>query len=196
MARLGYDALRRPGRRLGHQRHAPRSARQDPDHWPASTSTCRSPRPTRRPSAISPTAEQAALASLENSAEVGHGLLQGAVDPPPDPRLRPRRLARRPVRLDRREVLGLDRLRRPPRERPDPRRAARQRDALLAARHRRLVGPPLLGEHPPGQPVDLRPAGDTLDIPAGCSIFPKETPAPLPSLGRPALHRHPLLERA
>ena len=48
--------------------------------------------------------------------------------------------------VDPREVLGLDRLRRPSRERPHPRRAARQPHALLAPRRRRLVGPHLLGE--------------------------------------------------
>ena len=63
---------------------------------------------------------------------VGLGLLEAAVDAPADARLRARRLAGRPVRVDPREVLGLDRLRRPSRERAHPRRAARQRDALLA----------------------------------------------------------------
>ena len=37
---------------------------------------------------------------------------------------------------------------------------------------------------------------DTVDVPAGCSIFPKETPAPVAPLGRAPLHRHPPLERA
>ncbi len=50
-----------------------------------------------------------------------------------------------PAGLDRREVLGVDRLRRSPRERPDPRRDARQRDALLGDRLRRRRRPGCTG---------------------------------------------------
>ena len=77
---------------------------------------------------------------------MGLRLLQAAVHPTADARLRAGRLPRRTAGLDRREVLGVDRLRRPPRERAQPRRNARQRDALLGHRHRRLVGPAVLGE--------------------------------------------------
>ena len=81
---------------------------------------------------------------------LGLGLLQAAVDPAADPGLRPDRFAGRPGGVDPREVLGVDRLRRPPGEHPQPRRAARQRHALLGDRVGRLVGPALLGELRPG----------------------------------------------
>ena len=98
----------------------------------------------------------------------GFGLLQGAVDPPADRRLRPGRLAGRAVRLDRGEVLVLDRLRRRPGQRPVPRRDARQRDVLLAAR---APGPPRPGSTGrTAPPAFLGP----VTVPVGCSIFPKE----------------------
>ena len=62
------------------------------------------------------------------------------------------------------------------RERPRPRRAARQRDAVLAPRHRRLVGAAVLGELQAGLGAFSRSTRDTVDVPAGCSIFPKEIP--------------------
>ena len=71
-----------------------------------------------------------------------------------------------------------------------PRPAARQRDALLAARRRRVVGPALLGELP-------RAGGrDPVDVPSGMSIFPKEIFRAVAPLGRAPVHRHPPLERA
>ena len=58
-------------------------------------------------------------------------------------------LPRRSVGVDRREVLGLDRLRRASRERPDPRRDARQRDAVLADRVGHLLHRGCTGRLPP-----------------------------------------------
>ena len=69
--------------------------------------------------------------------EVGLGLLETAVDTSADPRLRVGGFTGRAAGVDRREVLGVDGLRRPPGERAHPRRAPRQRDALLADRVRR-----------------------------------------------------------
>ena len=66
-----------------------------------------------------------------------------------------------------REVLGMDRLRRPSGERPDPRRTARQCDDVLADGYRGLIRATLLGEFP-------RDSDRSGQIPAGCSIFPKE----------------------
>ena len=50
-----------------------------------------------------------------------------------------------------------------------PRRAARQRDALLAARHRRVVGPALLGELQRRRPLEpgRRCRSGVLDLPEG-----------------------------
>ena len=64
--------------------------------------------------------EQRALDGLALLRRVGLGVLQAAVDPSADGRLRPRRFAGRAGGVDPREVLGLDRLRRPPRERAHP----------------------------------------------------------------------------
>ena len=104
---------------------------------------------------------------------LGLGLLQAAVDPTADARLRARRLARGAGGVDRREVLVVDGLRRPPRERADPRRAARQRDALLGHRVGGVVRPPVLGE------LHRLGGGPTVEVPTGVAAFPKEIlPAP------------------
>ena len=84
------------------------------------------------------------------------------------------------VRLDRGEVLGLDRLRRPPGERADPGRAARQRHALLAARQPAPRRPGSTGRASASRhldPVDGRRR--LLDLPQG------DLP-PVPALGRDA----------
>ena len=147
MARLGYDALRRAGRRLGCVRHhehrpaGPRARRGHPRE-PAARSAGRvdDDRPHRA---------GAGVARVERVLRpVGFGVLHPAGVAAADPRLRARRLARVPVRMGGREVLGLDRLRRPSRERALARRAARQRDALLAPGQRGVVGAALLGELP------------------------------------------------
>ena len=61
-------------------------------------------------------------------------------------RLRPRRLAGRTGGVDPREVLAMDRLRRPHRERADTRRAARQRLGVLVHGDGGIVGAAVLGE--------------------------------------------------
>ena len=68
---------------------------------------------------------------------LGHGLLGRAVHPSADPRLRPHRLPRRPVRVDPREVLGVDRQPGPSRAGADQGPDARRHLALLVHRARR-----------------------------------------------------------
>ena len=113
--------LRRAGRRLGLERHHDASAQQRPRarrRHPPQHGRSRSP----TASMGDPTEQRAARRSPRSThyQAAGVGLLDAAVDPAADARLRARRLARRPGRVDRREVLGLDRLRRPPRERRSP----------------------------------------------------------------------------
>ena len=73
-------------------------------------------------------------------------LLRGPGHPAADPGLRPHRLPGRAAGLDRGEVQGVDPRRRRPRGRRRPRPAADQRDAVLADRDGRLLGPPVLRE--------------------------------------------------
>ena len=112
-------AIRRPGRRLGrehHHEHRPAGRRPRRRHPPQHAD--RGPRPGHVDDLTD--AERAALAALEHAAGMGIRLLGGAVDPAADPRLRPGRLPGRAVRVDRREVLGVDRLRRRPRRTCSP----------------------------------------------------------------------------
>ena len=44
--------------------------------------------------------------------------------------------------------------------------------------HRRLVGPPVLGEHPRRQAIFTRATPTSSPCPTGCSIFPREIAAP------------------
>ena len=68
-----------------------------------------------------PTPEEArALKGVEVLRRLGFRLLEGAVHPAADGRLWPDRFAGRPGGVDPGEVLGLDRLRRPSRDRPQP----------------------------------------------------------------------------
>ena len=69
--------------------------------------------------------------------------------------------------LDPGEVPELDGLRRSPRERAAPRRAARQHLGVLAHRLGGLIGPAVLGELAPNH-------RDPVGVPTGCSMFPKE----------------------
>ena len=83
----------------------------------------------------------------------------------------------------------VDRLRRTPRKRPHPRRDAGQRDAVLAARYRRIVGPALLGELPQRGSECRLGTHRMLHLPQGG--HPVVAP-----LGGEAVHRSALLERA
>jgi epoxide hydrolase len=123
-------------------------------------------------------AERAALAALEHAAAWDSGystqhatrpqtIGYGLVDSPAGP-----------VRVDHREVLGLDRPRRPPRRRAHPRPAARQPHALrlpgTGASSARLYWESIrqVNEWVSGAAVD------TVTAPTGCSIFPKELQRP------------------
>ena len=180
-------ALRRPGRRLGlgghgeHRRPASRSLpRHPPQHGDGRTGQGRRRADCRR-------AVGAGLARALPA--VGFGLLDAAGDATPDRRLRAGRLAGRPGGVGAGEVLVVVRPRRSPRGRVHPRPPARQRDALLAAGGRGVVGAAVLGELP------QRPArrGDgavrDVDLPEG------DLPG-VETLGRAAIQRHPPLERA
>ena len=133
------------------------------------------------------------LRRLRMAHALGHGLPAPAVHPPPDPRLRTGRLARRAARVDRREVLGVDRLRRRPAEHLHPRPAARQRDDRTGspaparrrpastgrARARRRPTDPAAdgGADRPGHRADR-----LLGVPAG-------DPPTVTPVGRAAVHR-------
>ena len=124
----------------------------------------------RQPGRTRPRRSKRALEPRRLLPEVGHRLLQAAVDPAADPRLRAGRLARRAAGVDRREVLVVDGLRRSSRERAHPRRAARQRDAVLGHRVSGVVGAAVLGELP-----DLRRRrAARVELPTGVAAFPKE----------------------
>ena len=124
---LDPDALRRHPRHAGHGQPDPRS------------------RANRRPQ------EQRALGGHEVLSRLGFRATPKQQSTRPQTAgLRPDRFAGGPGGLDPREVLGLDRLRRPSREHLEPRRAAGQRDAVLGDRLGDVVGPAVLGE--------LRPA--------------------------------------
>ena len=114
--------------------------RRDPpqhDHRPAGQGHAAptSPTPSRRRSPTTATTRQWGTGYSKQQSTRPQTLGYALVDSPVGP-----------DGVDRREVLAVDRLRRPPRERADPRRDARQRDALLAAGQRRVVGPAVLGE--------------------------------------------------
>jgi pimeloyl-ACP methyl ester carboxylesterase len=73
---------------------------------------------------------------------------------------------------------------------------AGQPDAVLAARHRRVVGPALLGEHPPGERVDRRFSRGHGGRADGLFGLPGRAAAAVTAVGPEAVHRHPVLERA
>ena len=90
--------------------------------------------------------EKLALEGMAYYQQWDSGYSKQQSTPAADPGLRPGGLPRRADGLDLREVLALDGLRRPSGKRPHPGRNARQRDAVLAHRLGRLLGPPVLGE--------------------------------------------------
>ena len=99
------------------------------------------------------------------------------------------RLAGRAGGVDPREVLGLDRLRRPPRERAHPRRVARQRDALLGSPTAATSSARLYWESFGGAG---RP---TVTVPDRGAAYPKEIVPPV-ALVRGGLPEHRPLVRA
>jgi pimeloyl-ACP methyl ester carboxylesterase len=140
--------------------------------------------------------ERAALASLEHAAESDSGYSQ-------EQATRPQTIGYALVDspggalcLDHRKVPSLDRLRRPSRERAHARRTPGQPDALLAAPHRRLLRPPVLGEHRASERLDHRLRARHRRRSHRLFDLSQGTPAPLTSVGGEALPRHPLLERA
>ena len=141
MARLGYGRYVAQGGDWG-AAVTSRIGAQDPDHCAAiHLNMIIGVRPDPETMSDLTEREKSAIAAAAVLPGLGFGLLQGTEHPAPNGRLRPGRFAGRPGRVDHREVLGVDRLRRPPRERAHPRRDARQRDDVLAARrparHRR-----------------------------------------------------------
>ena len=180
--------LRRPGRRLGRAGddwpgHA---ARRAPDrHPPQHADRAARPGHDERPDRAG-TGRDRFAAALPG---LGFRLLQAAVDPAADDRLRTGRLPGWPVRLDRGEVLVLDRLRWRSRERPDQGRDARQRDAVLADRGGRVLGADVLGELHQAAARPRRMRRGLLDLPEG--NLPRLAP-----VGGEAVRRPALLERA
>ena len=146
MARARLRPLRRPGRRLGFG-VTTGLGRHDADHVAGIHLNMVVVVPDADDRRARPSRSRPRWRRWRTTSSWELGLLDAAVDPTADARVRPRRLARRPGRVDRREVLGVDRLRRPSRERRSP------RDELLdnvmlywLPGSRRVVGPPLLGE--------------------------------------------------
>ena len=171
MARLGYDRYVAQGGDWGSAITSVIGA-TDPDHCAMIGLTlAMSARPQGEPKTP---AEHHAIERRPVLRAMGLGLLHAATHAATDRRLRPQRLTGRSARVDPREVLGLDRLRRPPRERGRSRRDARQRDALLGDRNRDLVGAHLLGELRRGS----RPH---VDVPTGFAVYPKEIVPPVRS---------------
>ena len=125
-------------------------------------------------------AERAALDDLAAGEATTPATAQ-STRPAADRRLRARRLAgRRCARGSwRSSARGRDA------RRLDPRPDARRRDALLAARHRRVVGAPVLGElRATVRELLQRHATDRVDVPTGCTVFPQEIPARRRAAGR------------
>ena len=125
-----------------------------------------------------PTPEEArALQGHQILRRLGFRLFQAAIDPAADARLRPDGFAERAGGLDPGKILGLDRLRRAPRKHPRPRRAARQRHAVLGDGDGGLVGAALLGKlragaphHPQGRRADRRGRLSPGDRDAGAAL--------------------------
>ena len=160
--------LRRPGRRLGLGGHDARSASSTPTAASASTSTWSSVGPGKDPGELTE-AEQAALARSTTTSEWGIGLLDAAGDPAAD-RSATGSSTRRPAQaawIVEKFWAWTDHDGHPE-DVVHPRPPARQRDALLAARRRGVVGPPVLGElqRRPARRHGRRAVGD-VDLPEG-----------------------------
>ena len=187
-------------RRLGYERYVAQGGDwgamvttcigiQDPDHCAGIHLNMPIALPDPETMASLSEAEKSALASMQHYQEWDSGyskqqstrpqtLGYGLVDSPAGP-----------GGLDPREVLELDRLRRPPGERAHPRRAARQRHAVLAPGGGGVFGAPLLGE----LPLAAHGSGEG---PGGLQHLPEGDLPHLEALGREALRRAGPLERA
>ena len=188
MARLGYDRYVAQGGDWGSAVTTAIGA-TDTDHCiadPRDAGDGRASEARRRSDAPRSSAR---IAGATYYQEWDSGYSKQQAHPPADRRLRPRRLAGGAGGVDPREVLGLDRLRRPPGERAHPRRAARQRDALLDQRQRRVVGSALLGE------LRARPAVHGRASPRASPCTRRRSSRRC-GLGGGELHRHPPLGRA
>jgi epoxide hydrolase len=96
---------------------------------------------------LDPAERERTLASWQRTPAVDPrppGLRRHPVHPPANPRLRTDRLPGGQTGLDRGEIQGVDRLARPPRRCRRPRPPTDQRHALLADRHRPILGSHLL----------------------------------------------------
>ena len=130
------------------------------------------------PSAVisDPTPAEAAGAGRKPSLCCGRiGLRRPAEHAAANDRLCTGRLSGRAVRLDHREVQDLDGYRAPPGGRHRPRRAARQRHAVLADRERGFRGDGSTGKAS-ARASSLDPPRVTL--PTACSLFAKEIARP------------------
>ena len=112
--------------------------------------------------------EQQALERLDYYQKWDSGYSKQQSTRPQTLGLRAGGLTRRAAGVDRGEVLVVDGLRRPSGERAHPRRAARQRDAVLGDRVGGLVGAAVLGEL---QRLQRRRSGE---VPTGVAAFPRE----------------------
>ena len=185
MARLGYDRYVAQGGDWGSAVTTAVGA-QDPDHCAAIHLTlAMGARPAATPEAPDELHADRASAALHG---VGLGILDPAEVASPNGRLRAGRLAGRSGGVDHREVLGLDRLRRPSRERLVTRRDARQRDAVLDDRIGHVVGADLLGELRSGQASGRHDPDRLRRVPEGDRAAGAQ-------LGRAAVHRRAVLGR-
>ena len=144
MARLGYDRYFAQGGDWGSAVTRSIGA-QDPEHCAAIHITLAMgtrPRIDGEPTIE----EQRGDRRSRVLPDMGLRLLQATGDATADTGVRPCRFTGGAGGVDPGEVLGVDRLRRPSRERAAPRRVARQRDVLLGDQQRDQLCPHLLGE--------------------------------------------------
>ena len=138
MDRLGYARYAAQGGDWGAQ-VATRIGALDPEHCAAIHLNMPIAGPPTDPVALTDE-EQADLAAFRQFQREESGVRARAGHETADARRGAQRLARRPARLDRREVPRVERLRRRPRERLHPRPAAHERDALLGHADDHVLG--------------------------------------------------------
>ena len=107
------------------------------------------------------------------------------------------RWASRPRRVDRGQAAGVERLRRPTRERLHPRRDPRPAQRLLADRHRGFRGSVVTGRAPPTpRSTAPRTPHPSDPLPMGGSVFPADMLRPYRRWAAWPLPRHLTLGRA